>query len=137
MISIGTPEVGSDLMNHLSLKDGDEYVFADPTNSVHDAVRVNRGVQNTFFNINTPFAFLDRFTKKGGMTDLNEVLGKWNKAIYIPPKPFEQGLIQGATFVFDGPNTIYAHYDESTGSHANIDKVLQIAKDRVKLKKQN
>ena len=48
----------------------------------------------------------------------------------MPPKQ-EQAFLQGGTFVFDGPDLIYAHYDESTAAHANVDKVVQLAKSRV------
>jgi len=64
------------------------------------------------------------------MDDLMEVLSKWNKAFYIPPKQ-EQAFNQGGTFVFDGPKTLLAHYDESTAAHANVDEVVALAKDNV------
>lgn len=52
---------------------------SDPENTLYDDLDLRRGVQETFFSPSTPFAFLDRFTKKDGMKDLFEVLGKWNK----------------------------------------------------------
>ena len=45
---------------------------------------------------------------------------------FIPPKQ-AQALLQGGTFVFNGPSTLYAHYDPSTAAHASIDRVLEIA----------
>lgn len=51
-------------------------------------------------------------------------------AIYTPPKQ-EQAFLQGGTFVFDGTNCVYAHYDESTAAHANVDDVVKLAKSRV------
>jgi hypothetical protein len=51
----------------------------DPENTLYDALYLNRGVKETFLSVSTPFAFLDRMTKKGGMKDLAEVLSKWNK----------------------------------------------------------
>lgn len=51
-------------------------------------------------------------------------------AIYTPPKQ-EQAFLQGGTFVFDGTHCIYAHYDESTAAHANVDDVVKLAKSRV------
>lgn len=93
-----------ELISHLELQDGEQYLFVgtlqhilsvmcvlveccisthhsllDPENAVYDDLDLNRGVMETFFSISTPFAFLDRFTKKDGMKDLMEVLSKWNK----------------------------------------------------------
>lgn len=87
------------------------------------------------------------------MKELSEVLSKWNKgtsvytaktsypdhdlfkltlqlAIYIPPKQ-DQAFNQGGTFLFDGETTIFAHYDQSTGAHSDINKVINMAKQRV------
>lgn len=93
---------------------------------LYDALYLNRGVKETFFSVSTPFAFLQRFTKEGGMKDLNEVLSKWNKAFFIPPKQ-EQAFLQGGTLVFDGPKTLFAHYDESTAAHASLPDVMKLA----------
>jgi hypothetical protein len=46
-------------------------------------------------------------------------------AFYIPPKP-DQAFLQGATFVFMGPRTVFAHYDPSTAAHASIDEVIGV-----------
>lgn len=54
-------------------------------------------------------------------------------AIYMPPKQ-EQAFLQGGTFVFDGPDCVYAHYDESTAAHANVNDVVELAKSRIKEK---
>lgn len=51
-------------------------------------------------------------------------------AFYVPPKQ-EQAFLQGGTFIFDGPDTVYAHYDESTAAHANVDEVIKLAMSRV------
>jgi len=51
-------------------------------------------------------------------------------AFYVPPKQ-EQAFLQGGTFVFDGKDCVYAHYDESTAAHANVDDVVKLAKSRV------
>lgn len=134
MVSIGKPEVGKELIQHLELKKGEEYLFVDPENAIYDDLDLNRGVKETLFSPSTPFAFLDRFTKKDGMKDLLGVLSKWNKAVYIPPKQ-SQAFLQGGTFVVDGPRVVYAHYDESTAAHANIDKVIDLASERVSTRK--
>jgi len=101
-------------------------------------------VKETFFSIGTSFSFLKRFTTRGGTQELREVLSKWNKAIYIPPKQ-NQAFNQGGTFIFDTSSarnkenntteqqtqTIFAHYDESTGAHSDIQQVIDIAQKAV------
>lgn len=126
MVSIGKPEVGKKLVAHLELKDGEQFLFVDPDNVLYDELELNRGVKSTFFSLSTPFAFLDRATSKEGMSDLLQVLSKWNKASYLPPKQ-SQAFNQGGTFIFDGPRTIFAHYDESTGAHADFAEVIDLA----------
>jgi hypothetical protein len=79
LVSVGRPEVGRQLVEHLNFQDGDEYLFVDPENALYDRLELNRGVQRTFFNANTAFAFLDRFTRRNGTKDLQDVLSKWSK----------------------------------------------------------
>ena len=126
MVSIGKPEVGKELVAHLMLEEGEKYLFVDPENAIYDDLDLNRGIKETFFSPSTAFSFLDRFTKEDGFEELGEVLSKWSKAAFIPPKR-EQAFLQGGTFVFDGPNTLFAHYDESTAAHAKVDDVVQLA----------
>mmetsp|Transcript_8656 Transcript_8656/g.15794 ORF Transcript_8656/g.15794 Transcript_8656/m.15794 type:complete len:142 (-) Transcript_8656:245-670(-) len=130
MVSIGKPEAGQQLVEHLEIPNGSEYLFVDPENILYDALHLNKGIKETFFSPGTPFAFLDRFTKKDGTKELKEVLSKWSKAFFIPPKQ-EQAFIQGGTFVFDGDETVFAHYDESTGAHSDIQQVIDFAKKRI------
>lgn len=131
MISIGKPEIGKRLVDHLGLENGDKYLFVDPDNLLYDALMLNRGIKETFMSIETPFAFLERFTKPGGTKHLGEVLSKWSQAVYIPPKQ-EQAFNQGGTFLFDGEETVFAHYDASTGAHSIIQEVIDLAKSRLK-----
>jgi hypothetical protein len=136
MLSVGTPEKCQKLIDHLEFKGGEQYLFVDPENKLYDTLLLNRGLKETFFSIETPLAFLDRFTEPGGTNDLLQVLSKWNKAFIIPPKQ-EQAFLQGGTFVFDGPETIYAHYDASTGAHSDIQQVIGLAKQRLNLRSSN
>jgi len=89
VISIGKPEVGQKLLTHLEVEDGENWIFVDPDNRLYDALQLNSGIETTFFSIETPLAFRDRFFgsngRKDGMKDLVDVLGKWKDAIYIPP----------------------------------------------------
>lgn len=136
MVSIGLPEKGQQLVEHLEFDKGADYLFVDPDNVLYDELDLNRGVQRTFFNINTPFAFLKRIQKKDGLKDLVDILGRWSRAIFIPPKQ-EQAFLQGGTFVFNGPCTVYAHYDPSTAAHAEVEQVMKIALEQVKAKQTN
>lgn len=65
-------------MAHLELGRVGELLFVDPENAIYDATDMNRGFDRTFFNPSTPFAFLDRFTRKDGTKELGEVLSKWS-----------------------------------------------------------
>jgi hypothetical protein len=47
----------------------------------------------------------------------------------------DQGFFQGGTFVFDGPSTVFAHFDASTGAHSDISKVVDLATQRTTLRK--
>lgn len=83
MISIGLPEKGKVLINHLGLGERFEQIlYVDPENLLYDVLDLNRGVQRTFFNANTPFAFLKRFTEQDGVKDLSEVLSKWKDGTF-------------------------------------------------------
>jgi len=54
---------------------------------------------------------------------LFEVLGKWKDAAYVPPK-IEQSTNHGGTFIFNGDDAMFAHYDESPGTHADASDVV-------------
>lgn len=125
MVSIGVPEKGQRLIEHLEFDEGENYLFVDPENALYDALNLNFGVQRTFFNPSTPFSFLERFTKEDGLKDLGTILSKWNKAVFIPPRN-EQAFNQGGTFVFDGERAVFAHYDPSTAAHAPVDRVMEV-----------
>lgn len=79
MVSIGKPEIGTQLINHLEFANGEDYLFVDPVNALYDDLDLNRGVQRTFFNPATPLSFLNRLTKANGTQELGEILSKWNK----------------------------------------------------------
>jgi hypothetical protein len=136
LVSVGTPENGRKLVEHLEFANGQEYLFVDPDNELYDALDLNRGVQRTFMDINTPLRFLDRFAKPDGTKELGQVLSRWSKAFFIPPKQ-DQAFLQGGTFVFSGNETIFAHYDPSTGAHAPVEQVMEIIQQQVAKNKKN
>jgi len=133
MVGIGKPSVGKELVEHLGIPNGEQFIFADPENALYDDLDLNRGVATTFFSPATPYAIRDRLWN-GDTKEIGEVLQKWSKAFYIPPKR-EQAFNQGGTFIFRGYDTIYAHYDEATGAHADITKVIRLAVETSDLKK--
>ena len=119
IVSIGVPEKGKALCEHLAVADGENFVFVDPSNALYDDLGLNKSVARTFFNPATPLAFKDRLFREGSMfsSELTEVLSKWKDAFYIPPKQ-DQAFNQGGAFIFDEDRTVYAHYDEATAAHA-------------------
>lgn len=152
LVSIGKPEIGLQLCKHLDIKDGEEWIFADPENDAYDNLSLNRG-WDTMIRPATAFRFKDRiFGGKGESLDkLFDVLGKWKDgklvlvclaftcpteisaltcyfiaAIYVPPK-IEQSTNHGGTFIFKGDAIIFAHYDESPGTHADTFESIDMA----------
>lgn len=99
-----------------------ENLLADPENEAYDAVGFYKGVQRTFFNPATPFAFRERMKEEGGMDDIRGVLSHWKP--WIPPK-LDQGLQQGGLLVFQGENAVFTHYDEATADHADMKDVFR------------
>lgn len=71
-----------------------------------------------------------------GRDDLNAVVGSLFKpGIYTPlmpkgPKAMDRTFVQGATFIFDGSKTLFEHYDFSSGAHADLDEVVNLATAR-------
>jgi len=98
-------------------------LLADPSNVAYDALNLKFGVATTFLDPSTPYAILERITT-GKTSDLTNALSRWKP--WIPPK-LDQGLQQGGTFVFDGSVEAFAHYDPSTGAHADLNAVVTAA----------
>ena len=122
-VGIGTSEKAKLVADHVGYSS--DYLLADPDNVLYDALQLNSGLQRTFFNPSTPYAILDRLTSQK-MGDLNAVLGKWGDAFIIPPKQ-KQALNQGGLFVFDGADSVFVHYDASTGAHGDLDRAVAVA----------
>jgi AhpC/TSA antioxidant enzyme len=90
LVSIGKPEKGRQLIDHLEIANGEKYLFVDPENALYDDLLLNKGVKETFFSPSTPFSFLDRFTKKDGMKELMEVLSKWSSGTMMSERNVNQ-----------------------------------------------
>jgi len=71
--------------------------------------------------------------KTRGRDDLNSVVGRpFKPGPYLPlmptgPKAMERTFVQGGTFVFDGSTELFAHYDFSSGDHADLAEVVRVA----------
>mmetsp|Transcript_18773 Transcript_18773/g.26440 ORF Transcript_18773/g.26440 Transcript_18773/m.26440 type:complete len:163 (-) Transcript_18773:601-1089(-) len=133
LVSIGKPEVGMAVCNHLKISNATDWIFCDPQSAMYEALELNTGIQ-TFVAPMTAFTFRDRIfgmngrkTSTGSLFDLFEVLSKWKDAVYIPPRA-DQAFQQGACFIFEGnSNTLFAHYDASTGAHMDPESFVQEA----------
>lgn len=75
---------------------------------------------------------------KRGRDDLNSITGSlFNPGPYKPLMPkgkglfdaraVEKTLVQGGTFVYDGAEQLFAHYDQASGVHADLAEVVRIA----------
>merc|ERR1712194_463686 len=132
MISIGKPDVGRELINHLGLEKGEEFLYTDINNVLYNELYLNSGFLTSLVNSPaTAFSFRDRIFN-GKMGVFMEVMGKWKDAIYIPPER-DQPFNQGGVFILDHKKakTVCSHYDESFGTHADVDFVTKIATDAV------
>ena len=74
--------------------------------------------------------------KARGKADLDAITGSlFNPGIYKPLMPkgstmtrsMEKTMVQGGSFVFEGDDVLFEHYDESSGAHAGIDDILKAA----------
>lgn len=120
-VGIGTLETARKFCDHVDFPQAN--LYADPENSAYTALNLVKGVQQTFFTIDTPLSILAR-AQKDGAADLIAATAKWKP--WLPPLS-DQGLQQGGAFVFDGESLLFSHYDPSTGAHADLDQVLSAA----------
>ena len=91
--------------------------------SAYDALQLQKGVVDTFFTPDTPFAILRRL-QADGAADLVAATSRWKP--WLPPKA-DQGLQQGGAFVFEGERLLFQHRDPSTGAHADLNTLLRVA----------
>ena len=120
-VGIGTLPVARDFCDHVGFDR--ELLYADPENAAYSALGLKKGLQITFFTVDTPFAIMKR-AQSGTAGDLLRATARWKPV--IPPK-LDQGLQQGGAFVFEGDKLLLGHYDPSTGAHVDLDEVLRAA----------
>lgn len=79
--------------------------------------------------------------KTRGRDDLNAITGNpFAPGPYVPlmpkgngifdPTVIERTMVQGGTFVFDGGDVLFSHYDASSGAHADLAEVVRVATGR-------
>lgn len=64
-----------------------------------------------------------------GKDDLKAITGNiFNPGPYKPlmPTNMEASFVQGASFVFEGKDSLLEHYDESSGAHVSIEELLDV-----------
>lgn len=120
-VGIGTPARGQEFCEHVGFPR--ECLYSDPTSSTYAALGLYKGVDKTFFSATTPLALLAR-AQKDGAKDLLGVLARWKP--WTPPET-SQALQQGGTFVFAGRDALFEHFDQATGDHADLKRVLDAA----------
>lgn len=126
LITIGTAARGLEFCEKTGFPP--EHLLADPDNVCYSAVGFKKGVKETFLSWQTPEAIWKRI-QAGKTDDLQGVLKNW--VPWNPPQ-LDQALQQGGVLVFEGEHLLLAHYDASTGSHADLDVVLRIATEPAK-----
>lgn len=120
LVSIGTTDTGKKFAAKTNFPE--DLLFADPENAAYDALNLRKGFLVTYISPMTPIAIATR-ALRSGLKDLGDVLQDWTP--YQPPKGLEQASIQGGTFVFQGKECVWSHYDPATAAHANFDDVLE------------
>jgi len=65
--------------------------------------------------------------QRRGRDDLNGILKLYQPLMPRGPKAMEQSFVQGATLVYDGTDELFAHYDFSSGDHADLEEVVRVA----------
>ena len=120
-IGIGTVERANEFCDHVGFPK--EILLSDPENAAYDALQLQKGVVDTFFTPDTPFAILRRL-QADGAADLVAATSRWKP--WLPPKA-DQGLQQGGAFVFEGERLLFQHRDPSTGAHADLNTLLRVA----------
>lgn len=100
-----------------------ELLLCDPDNVTYTALGFKKGVQETFLSVETPVAIWERI-KGGRLGDLQEVLSTWTKTPLWHPPTQDQAFQQGGAVVFQGRRPLFAHYDQATSAHVDLQLLL-------------
>ena len=80
-VGIGTAERAREFCEHVGFPAAN--LYADPENEAYTALGLKKGVQTTFFTIDTPLAILKR-ARQDGASDLIAATSRWKP--WLPPK---------------------------------------------------
>jgi hypothetical protein len=120
LVSIGTAERGKKFADITGFPA--DCIYANDSGSVYDALKLRKGVGETFFSSSTPFAFLDWIRRNRGIAFLREMVSQW--ILWQPPET-SQAFQQGGTFIFKGSDCTWAHYDPSTAAHPTPSEIAE------------
>lgn len=121
LVSIGTPERGLEFVEKTGFPA--DLLLCDPDNVTYTSLGLKKGVRQTFFSYETPLAMWERI-KSGATKDIQEVLSVWTKTpLWIPPKQ-DQAFQQGGAIVLQGRRLLFAHYDQATSAHVDLQLLL-------------
>lgn len=140
VVGIGSVESGKkfakqiDFPTNFLLVDTTEQTDAYQSVATRNSQRDPQSGKQIFEGIDSMWsqATMDSIQERG-RDDLNGITGGFFRpGPYTPlmPTNIEATLVQGASFVFDGKKTLLEHYDESSGAHVAIDKLLNAALSR-------
>jgi hypothetical protein len=125
LLSIGTPERGLEFCKQTGFDPA--RFLADPESNSYAPLGMKKGVKETFFSKETPNAIWADM-KSGRIETLKEVMKKWTKnEFWIPPQQ-DQAFQQGGIVIFDGEKAVWVWRDPATGSHADLQEVVRVAK---------
>jgi hypothetical protein len=124
LLSIGTKERG--LL--FSEKTGfhPSRLLADPESNSYAPLGMKKGMKETFFSKETPYAIWEDI-KTGRIETLKGVMKVWTKQkLWIPPQQ-DQAFQQGGIVIFDGKKVVWVWRDPATGAHADLKEVVRVA----------
>ncbi|KOO33907.1 hypothetical protein Ctob_011783 [Chrysochromulina tobinii] len=108
--AIGTRNTGRDA-NGKQIFEGVESMWSEKTNAALKA-RGKEDLDSIVGNLFRPGPYKPLMPEGRGLFD---------------PKVMEKTMVQGGTFVYDGATELFAHYDFSSGDHADLNRVVRIA----------
>lgn len=137
MVGIGSVESGRtfadqiDFPKELLLVDTTEQTDAYQSAATRNSQRDPESGKQLFEGVESMWSqSTNDAIKERGREDLNGITGNlFQPGPYKPlmPSNMESTFVQGASFVFDGEKSILEHYDDSSGAHITIEKLLDAA----------
>jgi AhpC/TSA antioxidant enzyme len=124
LISIGKTERGIEFCEKTGFDPS--RLLADPDSNSYAPLGMKKGLKETFFSKETPYAIWEDI-KSGRIETLKKVMKVWIKnKLWIPPQQ-DQAFQQGGIVIFDGEKVVWVWRDPATGAHADLKEVVRIA----------